>query len=306
MSLVFFGSPEFAVPSLKSLAEAGEEVVAVVTRPDRRRSRGGGPEPSRVKEKALDMGIRVLEPVSMKDQGFLGELRSLRPEFIVVVAYGRRLTPGVLDAPSIAPVNLHGSLLPRYRGAAPIAWAVINGEKETGLTTMVITERLDEGPILLQKAIPIAEEDTAGSLSRRMAEAGGPLLVDTLRGLREGSITPRPQEGPATYAPPFKKEDGRINWKKSALEIHDLVRGMQPWPGAFGDLDGLRVKILRVSVFQGEGEPGVVKDVSDGYIFVGTGDGIISIDELQAGGKRAMASREFLRGRTVERGMVMR
>lgn len=305
MSLVFFGSPRFAVPSLSSLIEAGEKVEAVVTQTDKPAGRSRRPQAPPVKEFALEKGLRVLQPPSMKDEAFLRELEAIRPEFIVVVAYGRILTRRVLDAPSVAPVNLHASLLPSYRGASPIAWAVINGEKETGLTTMIITEGLDEGDILLQERHEIRPDDTAESLARRLSEAGGPLLAKTLEGLREGYIKPAPQRGEATYAPLLRKEDGRVDWSRPARELYNFVRGMYPWPGAFTYAKGLRIKLLRTRTVPGQGEPGRVMKVSEESFEVGAGDGRLEVLELQPEGKRAMSARAFLQGRKLREGMCL-
>lgn len=303
MSVVFFGSPLFALPSLKSLLEAGEKIEAVVTQTDKPAGRSLTPAPPPVKEFALERGLRVIQPASMKDEAFLSELESIKPEVIVVVAYGRILTQRVLDAPSVAPVNLHASLLPKYRGAAPIAWAVINGERETGLTTMMISLGLDEGDMLLQERHEIREDDTAESLALRLSKAGGPLLVKTLNGLRDGSVKPLPQEGEATYAPILKKDDGRMDWSKPAPELYNFVRGMHPWPGAYTYVDGTRVKLLRVRANPGLGEPGVVKSVMRDSFTVGAGDGAIEILELQPEGKRPMYARSFLSGRRLKEGM---
>jgi methionyl-tRNA formyltransferase len=302
MSVVFFGSPQFAVPSLKSLLDAGEDVVAVVTQTDKPVGRSGEPSPPPVKEFALQRGIRVMQPESMNDETFLSELEGLKPEFIVVVAYGRVLTQRVLDAPTIAPVNLHASLLPRYRGSSPIAWAVINGERETGLTTMTIVLALDEGDILLQERHEIREDDTTETLSRRLSEAGGPLLVKTLKGLRDGSIKPVPQEGESNYVPMLKKDDGRVDWTKSAREIRNFVRGMHPWPGAFTFMDGERIKLLEVRANPGTGEPGVVKALGRDSITVGAGEGLLDVLELQPEGKRPMYARSFMMGRRLQVG----
>jgi methionyl-tRNA formyltransferase len=302
MSIVFFGTPRFAVPSLEALLEVGEDVAAVVTRVDRRRGRGGAPKPSPVKETALKRGIRVLQPVSMKDERFISELRALRPDFIVVVAYGKILSKEVLDVPSIAPVNLHASLLPGYRGSSPIAWAVINGEEETGITTMLITEGLDEGDVLLREKFKIMEDDTAETLSLRLAEAGGPLLVRTLRGIRDGSVRPVPQAGEATYVPMLKKGDGKIDWSRTAREIYNFVRGMYPWPGAFCFIEGRRTKLLRVRPLEGEGKPGMVLEVANDAFTVGAGGGLIEVFELQSEGKRPMRAGQWLRGRKITEG----
>jgi methionyl-tRNA formyltransferase len=303
MSIVFFGTPRLAVPSLEYLIKAGEHVRAVVTQKDKRRARRGEPVPSPVKEAALRHGMPVLEPASMKDEGFLRDLRGLEPEFIVVVAYGKILSQAVLDAPTVAPINLHASLLPRYRGASPIAWAIINGERETGLTTMFITRELDTGDIVLQERVKIREDDTTESLSLRMAESGGPLLKMTLDGLRDGSLRGIPQEGESNYAPLLRKEDGHMPWSKPAGKLYNFIRGMHPWPGAFTFLEGLRLRILRARVSEGEGEPGVIQHVSKESFSVGSGEGILEIRELQPEGKRAMSAAQFLSGHAVKAGI---
>jgi methionyl-tRNA formyltransferase len=303
MSIVFFGTPRLAVPSLEYLIQAGEHVRAVVTQKDKRRTRRGEAVPSPVKESALRQGITVLEPTSMKDEDFLRELRALEPEFIVVVAYGKILSQSVLDAPSVAPINLHASLLPRYRGASPIAWAIINGERETGLTTMFITRELDTGDMVFRERMEIREDDTTESLSLRMAQRGGPLLKKTIDGLRDGTLRGIPQEGESTYAPLLTKEDGHMPWSKPSGKLYNFVRGMHPWPGAFTFLDGLRLRILGARASEGEGEPGVIQHVSKESFSVGCGEGILEIRELQPEGKRAMSAAQFLSGHDVKEGM---
>ena len=304
MSVVFFGSPRFAVPSLKGLIEAGEKIQAVVTQTDKPVGRSQKPKPPAVKEFALDAGLKVLQPASMKDELFMSEIETIKPEFIVVVAYGRILPSRVLKAPSVAPVNLHASLLPRYRGASPIAWAVINGDAETGLTTMVMTEGLDEGDILLQERHEILEDDTAESLALRLSEAGGALLVRTLKGLREGSIKPVPQGRQTSYVPMLRKDDGRVDWSKPAREIYNFVRGMYPWPGAFTYMEGARVKILKAKAVAGGGARGRVLKVGRESFYVGTGDGVIEVLELQPVGKKPMSAKAFLQGRKLREGMA--
>lgn len=302
MSIVFFGTPQFSVPSLEALVESGEEVAAVVTRPDKRRGRGGRVSPSPVKEFALKRNIRVLQPQSMKDEAFIYELKIINPEFIVVVAYGRMLTQQILDTPVLGPINLHASLLPKYRGASPIAWAIINGEKETGLTTMFITLGLDEGDIILKEKHDIHEDDTTESLSGRLSTAGGLLLIKTLKGLRDGTLKGVPQSGDPSYAPLLKKEDGRVDWSKPAREVYNFVRGMHPWPGAFCFIEGERVKLLRVGRIDGNGEPGRIMSLAGDGIRVGTGNGVIYIYELQPEGKRPMPARAFAAGRKIREG----
>lgn len=303
MSVVFFGTPRFAAPSLEYLLAEGEDVRAVVTRPDERRGRGRKPEPSPVKDAALKHRIDVLEPRSMKDEGFLSALRGIQPEFSVIVAYGRILTREILDIPAKGTINLHASLLPRYRGASPIAWAIINGEKETGLSTMVVSEGLDEGDVLLTERFPIGEEDTTETLSERLSVAGGPLLAKTLRGLRKGTLRGTPQQGEPSYAPLLKKEDGRVDWSKSAGEIYNFVRGMRPWPGAFCFVEGERTKLLRVRAVEGRGEAGRVAEATRHSLKVGSGRGLLEVLELQPEGGRPMTARDWLQGRRLAEGM---
>jgi methionyl-tRNA formyltransferase len=239
----------------------------------------------------------------MKDEAFVADLRGYTPEFFVVAAFGRILPETLLRVPSLAAVNLHASLLPLYRGASPIAWAILRGERETGLTTMLMSSGLDEGDILVQERFPIGPDDTTGSLTHRLAYEGGPLVLRTLLGMREGSIAPRPQRGETVYAPLLRKEDGRIPWSGQATEIERFVRAMSPWPGAFTDLGSIRLKVHRVRVAEGEGQPGSVLGISGEGMFVGTaGGGAIEILELQPPGKRPMSARAFLQGCSVHPG----
>lgn len=305
MSVVFFGTPLFAVSSLNALISSGEDVEAVVTQKDRKRGRGHALLPPPVKETALERGIRVLQPPGMKDGAFLEELSAMKPEFIVVVAYGKILPRAVLDIPERYAINVHASLLPKYRGASPVAWAIIRGETETGVTTMVMSEGLDEGDILLQEAVPIGEEDTTETLSRKLSELGASVLVDTLRGLREGALRPRPQKGEPSYAPPFKKEDGRVDWSRTARELYNFVRGMHPWPGAYCRIDSDRVKLLKVEPMGGEARPGEIR-TTGGSLLVGTGEGLLSIVEIQPEGKRPMTAGAYLQGRSIREGTLIK
>ncbi|MDA8170101.1 MAG: methionyl-tRNA formyltransferase [Nitrospiraceae bacterium] len=304
MAIIFFGTPEFAIPSLRALHDAGEDIAAAVTRRDAPKGRSRTPSPPPVKELALGYGLKVLQPKSMKDPGFADELEKMKPEFLAVVAYGRILTSEILSIPKIAPVNVHASLLPRYRGASPIAWAIINGERETGVTTMVMAPGLDAGDILLQEKTAILPGDTKEGLSRRLSEMGAELLVKTLRGMREGRLKPVPQGGGATFAPPLKKEDGLINWNRSAREIFNFVRGTYPWPGAFCFLGGERIKFLKVEPVVNEGKnPGAIEK-ADGELLVGTASGLLRILKIQPEGKRPMSARDFLQGRKIKKGDV--
>lgn len=301
MRIVFFGTPGFAIPSLNALFQAGEEVIGVVTQPDKRKGRGHMPSPPPVKELALNEGIKVLQPANIKDPLFLNELSGMQPEIIVVVAYGKILPAQILKLPPNGCINVHASLLPKYRGAAPIPWAIINGEKKTGITTMLMDEGLDTGDIILQEETEITDSDNAETLSKRLSEIGAYLLIKTIRGIKDGSIKPVPQVGDPSYAPPFKKEDGRINWSKSAREIFNFVRGMYPWPGAYCYLNKERIKITKVKVLEGTGKPGRIEKVENDIV-VGTGKGLISIIELQPEGKKLMTAKAFIQGRRLKEG----
>ncbi len=311
LRVVFMGTPEFAVPSLKALVEAGYDVAAVVTQPEKPKGRGRKVSPSPVKEFASACGLKVLEPASIRDEAFVKGLSELAPDFIVVVAYGKILPPSVLKIPRYGCINVHASLLPKYRGAAPINWAVIRGEKETGVTTMLMDEGMDTGPVLLSERVSIAEDDTSESLSKRLADLGAALLVKTLRGLTEGSIKPKPQNNElASYAPLLKKEDGRIDFSKTASEVANLVRGTRPWPCAYTFWRGRLLKIhagraLKEADEKNGCRPGTVVEVSDDSIKVKCAKGLFAVTELQLEGRRRMKAGEFLRGNTVEEGEVL-
>jgi methionyl-tRNA formyltransferase len=301
MRIIFFGTPSFAVPAFHALLQSEEEVAAVVTQPDRRKGRDRRWSPPPVKETALAQGIQVLQPATMKDPSFFDALELLKPDLIVVVAYGKILPPRILNLPAHGCINIHASLLPKYRGAAPIQWAIIRGEKKTGITTMLMDEGLDTGDILLQEEMDILPDDTAETLGKRLSEAGASLLIATIGKLKDGSLHPVPQAGTPSFAPPLRKEDGRIIFASTAEEIRNTVRGMYPWPCAYCYLNGERIKITRVSVLEGSGTPGRIEKAGDELI-VGTGAGLLSIIELQPEGRRVMAARNFLGGRRLAAG----
>ncbi|MEW6001149.1 MAG: methionyl-tRNA formyltransferase [Nitrospirota bacterium] len=302
MRIVFFGTPSFSVPSLVKLLDSGEKVIAVVTQPDKRKGRSSVPFPPPVKELALSKGLKILQPVKIKEPSFLIELSNMKPEIIVVVAFGKILSSEILKLPPFGCVNVHASLLPEYRGAAPIQWAIINGGKKTGITTMLMDEGLDTGDILLQEEVEIADTDNAETLGKRLAETGASLLIKTIEGLRDGTIKPIPQIGTPSYAPTFKKEDGKIDWSKTAREIFNFVRGMYPWPGVYCYLNMERIKITKVRVLEGFGKPGRIEKDREKEFIVGTGEGLISITELQPEGKRPMSAADFLHGRRIKEG----
>ena len=265
--------------------------------------------PSPVKEIALQHGMTPLQPGKVKEEAFQESLKTLQPELIVVAAYGQILPKSILEIPQYGAVNVHASLLPRYRGAAPIVWAILKGEKVTGVTTMLMDEGMDTGNILLQREIPIEEDDTGETLQQRLALLGAQLLMETLERMKAGDIHPIPQDhSKATYAPPLKKEDGRIDWRKEAKEIDLQVRAFDPWPGAFTEWNGQLLKVYRGEVREGKptGKAGTVVWVGSDFIELETGKGSFLIKEVQLEGKRRMSSRDFLSGHSISVGAVFR
>ena len=303
--IIFMGTPAFAVPSLEALIDAGHEILTVVTQPDRPKGRGREAAPSAVKAAAMARSIPVMTPAGIREASFADSLRSLAPDFIVVVAYGRILPESVLNLPSRGCVNLHASLLPGYRGAAPINWAIINGDKETGVSTMFMDAGLDTGPVLLEKRVAISDDDTTATLGAKLSAIGALLLTETIDGLLEGKIEPKPQDDTkATYAPVLKKEDGRIDWHSGSAEIENLIRGMHPWPGAFTQWKG-QLKIHCARAEDGntaDMRPGTVIDASGATIDVACGRGVLKITELQPENKRRMSAGEFIRGYRIKSG----
>ncbi len=299
MSIIFFGTPRFAIPSLRALYESGEKIALVITQSNKY-DRKKRLIPIPVKEFASERSIPVIQPERLRDTEFIEYIRSLKPEFFIVVAYGKILPGELLRIPKYS-VNLHASLLPRYRGAAPVQWAIINGEKVTGITTMLMDEGLDTGDILLMTEVEISPEENAITLSERLSEIGARLLIDTINGLRRSIIKPTPQRGTPSYAPPLKKEEGLIDWSKSAEKIHNMVRGMVPWPCAYTFIRGKRVIIFSSRVLEGNGMPGRIESASRRLI-IGTGDGLLEILELKPEGKNAMEAKSFLFGRGLKEG----
>lgn len=301
------GTPQFAVPSLKALINAGHEIAAALTQPDKPRGRGMEEAFSPVKVTAMEARIKVLQPVTLRDNAFLDELKMISPVLIAVVAYGKILPEAVLKLPPKGCVNLHASLLPKYRGAAPINRAIINGDKETGACTMLMDKGMDTGAVLLAEKITIGADETAGGLSTRLSEMGALLLVKTIGLIEKDAVKPAPQdEKEASYAPMLKKEDGRINWRRSAEEVGNLARGVSPWPGAFAYLNGKLIKIHAGRALTGPGQttdkPGVVIEAGPASIKVQCERGVFEILEMQAEGKRRMSAPEFLKGFRVNAG----
>lgn len=301
------GSPEFAIPSLKAIYNADEKIEAVVTQPDRKKGRGLTLKSPPVKIEAERIGLPVYQPEMVREKGFITLIDSIKPDAIVVVAYGQILPEEILKVPKYGCINLHGSLLPKYRGAAPIQWAIIKGEKKTGVTTILMDKGMDTGDILLQEKIDVTPKDTAETLSERLSTIGAKLLLKTLMGLEGGIITPRPQDhSSATYAPLLKKEDGRIDWKKGAEEIKNQVRGMNPWPGAYTFLEGRLLKIWDVDMAETKGgEPGRIIQADKGHLVVSTGKDSLLIKELQLEGRSRTTSIAFLQGHKIKEGGIL-
>ena len=299
------GTPQFAVPSLEAMLSHGRNVIAVVTQPDRRKGRGRKLAPPPVKEAALREKIPVLQPDTIKSAAFLSEIENLKPDIIVVTAYGKILPGPLLSLPRYGTINVHGSLLPQYRGAAPIQWALINGEAETGVTIMQMDEGMDTGDILLPRAIPIAPEDTAGSLAEKLSVLGGELLVEALDLLTEDKLVSRKQDdAAATYAPLLSKKDGRIDWEKSASTISCLIRGLDPWPSAYTTLDGKWMRLFVPEVRDGEvsDAPGTIVRAGTEGLLIATSKGSLLAKEIQREGGRRMDVESFLRGRPFAEG----
>jgi methionyl-tRNA formyltransferase len=312
MRIVFMGTPELAVPSLEVLLKSEDQVVGVVTQPDRPKGRGQTLAASPVKQVALREGLPLLQPLKMKDPVFLDALRAWQPDLIAVTAFGRILPPAILSLPPRGCINVHGSLLPKYRGAGPIQWAIIKGEQETGITTMLMDEGMDTGPMLLQERVPILPEDTAGTLSVKLAEVGGRLLVETIRRLHAGTLTPQPQDhSKATLAPLLKKEDGLITWTASATDIANRIRGLSPWPGAYAYAGGERWILSLASAEDaavpkaGGAGPGTVVEVRKDALLIATGDGLLAISEFQPANSRRMTVAQYLAGHAVAPGLIL-
>ena len=300
MKLVYMGTPDFAVPALVSLVEAGHEVAAVVTQPDKPKGRGKAVLMTPVKEKALSYGIPVYQPARVKkNEEFLNVLKEIQPDAIVVAAFGQILPREILELPKYGCVNIHASLLPKYRGAAPIQWAVIDGEKESGITTMMMDVGLDTGDMLERVVVPLAEDETGGSLFDKLSMAGGPLKLENGTAVR----TPQPEAG-VTYAGMLDKSLGNIDWTKGAAELERLIRGLNPWPSAYTHYGEKTMKLWAADVLPEnfEGEPGQIVKVLKDRFLVKTGDGTLAVKELQLEGKKRMDAGAFLRGFSLKEG----
>jgi methionyl-tRNA formyltransferase len=294
--IVFMGSPDFAVPSLEALARV-YPLAGVVTQPDRPAGRGWNLVPPPVKETALRLGIPVMQPEKLRLPEAMAQLQAWAPDLIVVAAFGQILRPEVLELPQYGCINVHGSLLPRGRGAAPIQAAILAGDKETGITIMKMDKGVDTGPILSQHILPIAPDDTGGSLFMKMSPLGAELLLETLPRYLQGDLVPHPQpEEGATYAPMLKKEDGLLDFTQPALSLERCVRAMNPWPGAYFEWKGAHLKVLRVRIANGKNPGAGSRFVFEGLPAVGTGAGILILEEVQPAGRKSMPGTAFLAG----------
>jgi methionyl-tRNA formyltransferase len=310
--IVFMGTPDFAVPSLRVLLERNENVVCVVTQPDRPKGRGRKITEPPVKELARQADLPILQPDSVKKTNFIEALRKYKPDIIALTAYGKILPEAVINLPPLGTINVHGSILPKYRGAAPIQWALINGETETGVTIMQMDAGMDTGDILLQEKLPITRDDTAGTLSVKMAELGAQALGKAIDLLRNDKLLPVKQDdSQASLAPLLKKEDGLVKWSDSAEQISCRIRGLDPWPASYTTLAGKRLRLFSPALVdesfcQGDlSEPGRICSADRGGLLVATGSGCLLIREIQAEGARRMEVDAYLSGRSIEPGTIL-
>jgi methionyl-tRNA formyltransferase len=304
LRVVFFGTPEFAVPTLEALLRSRHRIVGVVTRPDRPRGRGQKTSDAPVKAHALATGLPLLQPERLKDPAFIAALSALDANIAVVAAYGKILTDDVLAVPPLGFINVHASLLPRYRGAAPVHRAILAGERKTGVTIMRVVRELDAGPMLTSVQRPIGPDETSEDVERDLARLGAGLLVSTIDAMAEGHVRETPQDATAsTYANRLTKDDGAIDWTQPADRVHNQIRGLHPWPHAFSFLDGRRLILRRSVVVPGlEGAPGTILEASVDRLTIATAGGAIAVLEIQAEGKRPISPREFLAGHPVTPG----
>lgn len=299
MRIVFMGTPDFAVPSLEALLKAGHEVAAVYTQPDKPKGRGHKLQPPPVKELAMQHNIPVYQPVTLRKPEAIEELRALNPELIVVAAYGKILPLDALNVPPRGCINVHGSLLPKYRGAAPIQWAVLNGDAVTGVTIQQMGEGVDTGDMLAKAETEIGADETSGELFDRLMVLGAELLIDTIKRLDE--ITPEPQnEAEATHASMISKEMGVIDWTRSAQEVHNQVRGLNPWPSAFCTVDGKKMKVFKTEIITAQGDPGVLTN-KNGEMTVYCGRDAVVLTEIQPENGKRMRGSDYLRGHPLQK-----
>ncbi|WP_310605383.1 methionyl-tRNA formyltransferase [Anaerosporobacter sp.] len=305
MKVLFMGTPDFAVATLESIIKAGHEVVGVVTQPDKPKGRGKAVQYTPVKEKALEYNIPVYQPIKVREDSVIEELTKLQPDIGVVAAFGQILPQKLLDMPTNGCVCVHGSLLPKYRGAGPIQWAVIDGEPVSGITIMQMDAGIDTGDMISKVEVPITSTETGGSLHDKLAVAGADLLIETLKMFEEGNVVREKQDdSKSNYAVRLTKELGQMDFAKTAKELERLIRGLNPWPSAYTSLNGKTLKVWEAEVIekQYDGEQGEIVDVTKDAIYVKTADGILALKEIQLEGKKRMDVSSFLRGFTIEKG----
>lgn len=310
MKIVFWGTSQFAIYSLEKIFKVGHEILLVVTQPDKKQGRHLEVKESPVKNRAKELNLNIVQPEDIKDKDFENLLKSLKSELFVVVSYGKIIPKKILEIPKLFSINLHASLLPKYRGGAPINWAILNGEKETGLTVFRINEKMDAGDIIVQKKVPILEEDNAITLGERLSKEGADLLLETIELIEKGEANFLPQdESKVSFAPLLKRENGRIKWEESAEKINNQIRALVPWPGSFCYWQGKLLKIWRTKIVNdnfSNFQIGEIADIQkDGFI-VTTGKGGLFIEELQLEGGRRMSARNFLLGHCLKKGEVLR
>jgi len=310
MKIIFMGTPDFSVPTLQNIIDSKHEVIGVVTQPDKPKGRGKHMYAPPIKELARKYDIPVYQPKKVREEQFIKILKELNPDIIVVIAFGQILPKEILELPKYGCINVHASLLPKYRGAAPIQWSIINGEKQTGVTTMYMDVGLDTGDMLLKEVVEISEDETGGSLHDKLSQVGGKLLIETLDKIEKGTIERIKQnDEESTYAPILKKSLGNIKWSQSATEIERLIRGLNPWPSAYTVLDGKMLKIWNaevVSLKNKNNKPGTICEIiKDKGIIVSCGEDGLLITELQLQGKKRMDTPSFLRGANIEVGTIL-
>lgn len=309
MKIIFAGTPEFALPTLEELFKSGHEISLVITQRDRPKGRGKKLQYTPVKEKALQLGLEVYQPDNINSDESIEKLKMINPDFLIVVAFGQILKKKVLDIPKIDALNVHASLLPKYRGAAPINWAILNGEEETGVTIMKIDEGLDTGDIISSVSTPIDDADDAITVHDRLSRLGGELIVSTLVDIVNNRAKYTPQKNEiSTYAPMLYKDNGRIDWNKPSKDIFNQVRGLKPWPSAFTYYEDKQIKIHKIKLTDeiSNGEPGKIVDVSNSSVFINSADKIIVVEELQFPNKRPMKVSEYLAGNSIVKGTILK
>jgi len=308
LNIIFMGTPEFAIPSLTLLLASDNTLTGIVTQPDRPKGRGKKLTPPPVKKLAQQHGLSLVQPDTVKDEQFIHWLKTQHPDLIVVVAFGQILPPKILRIPSYGCINLHASLLPHYRGAAPINWPIINGDETTGVTTMFMNEWMDTGDIILQRETTIEPDDDALTVSHRLSTLGAKLLLETINHLKKGTLTSHPQDhSQGSYSPPLKKEDGSIDWTRNARDIHNQIRGTLPWPGTFTRFENKLLKIFKAEIADAplQQPPGTIAHVTPDGIKVATGKGYLVLTEIQLENRRKMTATEFVKGNALPAGTLL-